>query len=236
MCFIQSVEGRPDEHLRSREGRGAALQVRIGHLGSNFNVHSRAAREAFGWGYLVRADVVPRSVRPGRWRHQERRDSRGVRPRWSASTWTIRTSRRSSTGRCAREKKAHALIAAGYSSDFNGDAYHTISGQNSNNSVRVTDEFMRAALAGSKWQTRYRTTGELCDTYEAKELWRQVAEAAWGCGRPGRAVRFHDQPLAHVSEHRAHQRVESVLGIPLPRRHRLQPREREPDQVPARRD
>jgi ribonucleoside-diphosphate reductase alpha chain len=83
------------------------------------------------------------------------------------------------------EKKAHALIAAGYSSDFNGDAYHTISGQNSNNSVRVTDEFMRAALAGSKWQTRYRTTGELCETLDAKDLWRQVADAAWGCADPG---------------------------------------------------
>src|SRR4030095_6897967 len=42
------------------------------------------------------------------------------------------------------EKKAQALIGAGYSSDFNGDAYHTVSGQNSNNSVRVTDEFMQA--------------------------------------------------------------------------------------------
>ena len=83
------------------------------------------------------------------------------------------------------EKKAHALIAGGYSSDFNGDAYHTISGQNSNNSVRVTDEFMRAALAGGKWQTRFRTTGELCDTYDAKDLWGQVAQAAWACADPG---------------------------------------------------
>jgi ribonucleoside-diphosphate reductase alpha chain len=83
------------------------------------------------------------------------------------------------------EKKAHALIAAGYSSDFNGEAYHTISGQNSNNSVRVTDEFMRAALAGTKWQTRCRTTGEVSETLEAKDLWRLVAEAAWGCADPG---------------------------------------------------
>jgi ribonucleoside-diphosphate reductase alpha chain len=83
------------------------------------------------------------------------------------------------------EKKAHALIAGGYSSDFNGEAYHTISGQNSNNSVRVTDEFMRAVEAGGKWQTRMRTTGAICETLEAKDLWRQVAEAAWGCADPG---------------------------------------------------
>jgi ribonucleoside-diphosphate reductase alpha chain len=83
------------------------------------------------------------------------------------------------------EKKAHALIAAGFASDFNGEAYHTISGQNSNNSVRVSDEFMRAALAGGKWQTRFRTTNEVCETFEAKELWRLVADAAWSCADPG---------------------------------------------------
>ncbi|WP_394837417.1 vitamin B12-dependent ribonucleotide reductase [Pendulispora rubella] len=83
------------------------------------------------------------------------------------------------------EKKAHALIRAGYSNDFNGDAYHTISGQNSNNSVRVTDEFMKAVLAGGKWHTRMRLTGEVCETFEAKDLWRKIAEAAWGCADPG---------------------------------------------------
>jgi ribonucleoside-diphosphate reductase alpha chain len=83
------------------------------------------------------------------------------------------------------EKKAHALIAGGYSSDFNGEAYHTISGQNSNNSIRVTDEFMKAALAGGTWQTIMRTTGEVCETLDAKDIWRQVAEAAWSCADPG---------------------------------------------------
>ncbi len=83
------------------------------------------------------------------------------------------------------EKKAHALIRAGFSSDFNGEAYHTISGQNSNNSVRVSDEFMHAVEIGGKWQTVMRTTGKVCDTYEAKDLWHQIAEAAWACADPG---------------------------------------------------
>jgi ribonucleoside-diphosphate reductase alpha chain len=83
------------------------------------------------------------------------------------------------------EKKAHALIAAGFSSDFNGEAYHTISGQNSNNSVRVSDAFMRAAMSGGQWDTISRTTGEVVDTYAAKDLWHMVAEAAWGCADPG---------------------------------------------------
>jgi ribonucleoside-diphosphate reductase alpha chain len=83
------------------------------------------------------------------------------------------------------ERKAKALIAAGYESDFNGDAYRTVSGQNSNNSIRVTDDFMRAALGGGKWQTRSRTTGQVIDTYEASDLWNELAEAAWACADPG---------------------------------------------------
>jgi ribonucleoside-diphosphate reductase alpha chain len=83
------------------------------------------------------------------------------------------------------EKKVKALIAAGFESDFNGEAYRTVSGQNSNNSIRVTDDFMRAAASGGKWQTRARTTGEVVDTYEASDLWNQIAEAAWACADPG---------------------------------------------------
>ena len=83
------------------------------------------------------------------------------------------------------ERKVKALIAAGYESDFNGEAYKTVSGQNSNNSVRVTDEFMRAAQSGGNWQTRARTSNEVVDTYEASDLWNQVAEAAWACADPG---------------------------------------------------
>ncbi len=83
------------------------------------------------------------------------------------------------------EKKAHALIAAGYPSDFNGEAYHTVSGQNSNNSVRVTDAFMRAVENDGEWSTRMRTTGEVCETFRARDLWRKVAEAAWSCADPG---------------------------------------------------
>lgn len=83
------------------------------------------------------------------------------------------------------EKKAQALIAAGYSSDFNGEAYHTISGQNSNNSIRITDEFMRAVEADGEFSTRYRTTGEVADTYKARDLWHKIAQAAWECADPG---------------------------------------------------
>ncbi|MBL8602147.1 MAG: vitamin B12-dependent ribonucleotide reductase, partial [Myxococcales bacterium] len=83
------------------------------------------------------------------------------------------------------EKKAHALIAAGYPSDFNGEAYHTVSGQNSNNSIRVTDAFMQALEKDGDWQTRARTTGKVVDTLKARTLWQKIAEAAWACADPG---------------------------------------------------
>ncbi len=83
------------------------------------------------------------------------------------------------------ERKVRALIAQGFDADFNGDAYHTISGQNSNNSLRITDDFMAAVATGGKWHTRARTTGEVVDEYDARELWNKVANAAWACADPG---------------------------------------------------
>ncbi|HUG16448.1 MAG TPA: vitamin B12-dependent ribonucleotide reductase [Thermomicrobiales bacterium] len=83
------------------------------------------------------------------------------------------------------EKKVAALIAAGYAADFNGDAYATVSGQNSNNSVRVTHAFMEAVRRDGDWDLTWRTTGKVARTVKARELWRQVAEAAWACADPG---------------------------------------------------
>jgi ribonucleoside-diphosphate reductase alpha chain len=88
------------------------------------------------------------------------------------------------------ERKVAALVAAGYSSDFNGDAYGTVSGQNSNNSVRVPDRFMQAVEVDGPWQTTFRTTGKVHETHRARELWRTIAEAAWQCADPG--VQFDD--------------------------------------------
>ena len=88
------------------------------------------------------------------------------------------------------EKKVAALVASGYSSDFNGEAYATVSGQNSNNSVRVTDVFMDAVVSDGTWQTRFRTNGEPNETYRARELWREIADAAWQCADPG--VQYDD--------------------------------------------
>jgi ribonucleoside-diphosphate reductase alpha chain len=83
------------------------------------------------------------------------------------------------------EKKAWALIDAGYDGSLDGAAYASVFFQNSNNSVRVSDEFMRAVIDDGEWQTRYVTTGEICQTYRARELMQMIAEATHVCGDPG---------------------------------------------------
>jgi len=83
------------------------------------------------------------------------------------------------------ERKAWALIDAGYDGSFDGEAYKSVFFQNSNNSVRVTDEFMEAVQKDREWQTRAVRDGSPIGTFKARELWRSVAQAAWECGDPG---------------------------------------------------
>ena len=83
------------------------------------------------------------------------------------------------------EKKAWALIDAGYDGSFTGPAYSSVFFQNSNNSVRVTDEFMRAVMDDGDWTTKAVRDGSPMATYKARDLMRQIAEATHICGDPG---------------------------------------------------
>jgi len=83
------------------------------------------------------------------------------------------------------EKKAWALIDAGYDGSLDGPAYSSVFFQNANNSVRVPDAFMRAVENDGVWHTRYVLTGEVCEEFRARDLFRMIAEAAWVCGDPG---------------------------------------------------
>ncbi|MBX3357010.1 MAG: adenosylcobalamin-dependent ribonucleoside-diphosphate reductase [Phycisphaeraceae bacterium] len=69
--------------------------------------------------------------------------------------------------------------------DFNGEAYATVSGQNSNNSVRIPDEFFEAVDADADWKTRFRTSGKEARTFKAQKLWDEICYAAWRCADPG---------------------------------------------------
>lgn len=85
------------------------------------------------------------------------------------------------------EKKAWALMEAGYDGGFNvpGGAYDSVQFQNANHSVRVSDAFMQAVEADGDWQTHAVTTGEGVETFKARALMREIAESTWTCGDPG---------------------------------------------------
>jgi ribonucleoside-diphosphate reductase alpha chain len=87
------------------------------------------------------------------------------------------------------EKKVRALVAGGYSADFNGDAYATVAGQNSNNSVRLSNDFLTAVVKDDDWDLLARTDGSVMKTVKARDLWSQIADAAWQSADPG--LQFH---------------------------------------------
>ena len=83
------------------------------------------------------------------------------------------------------ERKARVLRDAGFDMDLDGKDIHSIQYQNANNSVRVSDEFMQAVLEDADWQLLARTDGSVVATVRARDLWRQIARAAWECADPG---------------------------------------------------
>ena len=83
------------------------------------------------------------------------------------------------------EKKVGALISAGYASDYEGEAYRTVSGQNSNNSVRIPNSFFDVLENDEDWELKARTDGRPMKKVPARELWNQIAYAAWRCADPG---------------------------------------------------
>ncbi|MBL7701804.1 MAG: vitamin B12-dependent ribonucleotide reductase [Ferruginibacter sp.] len=83
------------------------------------------------------------------------------------------------------EDKVAALIAAGYASDYEGEAYRTVSGQNSNNSIRIPNEFFNILDEDGEWELKARSDGRVMKKVRAKELWDQINYAAWRCADPG---------------------------------------------------
>ena len=85
----------------------------------------------------------------------------------------------------SEEKKAWALIEAGYNGGLNGEAYSSVFFQNSNMSIRVSDEFMNAVKKDGDWQTKFVKDGKVCETFKAREVLKKIAEGTWICGDPG---------------------------------------------------
>ena len=88
------------------------------------------------------------------------------------------------------EKKVAALINSGYSNDYEGEAYATVSGQNSNNSIRINNKFFDKLKNNEDWEFTARSTGEVMNTLPATEVWDAIGKAAWACADPG--VQYDD--------------------------------------------
>jgi ribonucleoside-diphosphate reductase alpha chain len=83
------------------------------------------------------------------------------------------------------EKKVAALVAAGYDNGYEGEAYATVAGQNSNNSIRIPNEFFKVLEEDGDWELKARTDGRVMKKIPAREVWNKVAYAAWRCADPG---------------------------------------------------
>ncbi len=116
--------------------------------------------------------------------------------------------------------------------DWDSEAYLTVSGQNSNNSVRVTNEFLQKVLDDADWQLIRRTDQKVHKTVKASALWDQIGEARLVQRRSGHPVSQHHQRMAHLPGIGADQRLEPVLGIHVPGRHGVQPGLAQPAGLP----
>jgi len=182
-CFILSIEDSMDSILEWYRTEGKIFK---GGSGAGINLSPlRSSRERLSSGgvasgpvsFMRGADAIAGTIKSG---GKTRRAAKMVvlnvdHPDIEEFIWC----------KAKEERKAYALGEAGFDMSLNGEGWISIQYQNANNSVRVTDEFMRAALEDREWQTRYVLTGEVCQTYRARELLRQMAQAAWECADPG---------------------------------------------------
>jgi ribonucleoside-diphosphate reductase alpha chain len=182
-CFILSVDDSMDSILDWFKTEGVIFK---GGSGSGINVSTiRSSREHLSGGGLASgpvsfmrgADSVAGSIKSG---GTTRRAAKMVvlntdHPDVREFIWC----------KAKEEKKAWALGEAGYDMGLNGEAWQSIQFQNANNSVRATDDFMRAALSDEDWDLRAVGSGDTLETVKAKQLLREISEATWACGDPG---------------------------------------------------
>ena len=130
------------------------------------------------------------------------------------------------------EEKARVLQAAGYDMSLDSPDWASIQYQNANNSVRVTDEFMRAVIDDADWDLTARTDGSVVKTRARPRPHAPDRRGGVEVRRSRHALRHDDERLAHLPGLRADQRLEPVLRVPARRQLGMQPRQPEPDEVP----
>jgi ribonucleoside-diphosphate reductase alpha chain len=182
-CFILSVEDTMESILEWNTKEGMIFR---GGSGSGINLSEiRGSNEQLGKGgtasgpvsFMRGADAWAGTIKSG---GKTRRAAKMVvlnidHPDIEEFIWC----------KAKEEEKAAALRDAGFDMSIDGDGFYSIQYQNANNSVRVTDKFMRAVVNDEDWELTSRTTGEPVKTIPARELMEQIAEAAWRCADPG---------------------------------------------------
>ena len=198
-CFILAVEDSMESILNwyTEEGlifkRGSGSGVNLSRLRSASEHLSGGGRPSGPVSFMRGADASAGAIRSG---GTTRRAAKMVvldadHPDIGEFVWC----------KAREERKAQVLSEAGFDLSFDGVDSTSLLYQNANNSVRVTDEFMDAALAGRAWELTARTTGEVLETVGAADLLDQIAEAAWQCADPGLQFdttinRWHTTPEA----------------------------------------
>jgi len=182
-CFILSVEDTMDSILAwiSKEGRifkgGSGSGLNLSNLRSSKELLSGGGTASGPVSFMRGADACAGAIKSG---GTTRRAAKMVVLNCDHPDIVEFVN-----CKAEEEKKAWALGEMGYDMGINGEAWQSIQFQNANNSVRVTDEFMYASEANGDWHLRAVTTGETLETVKARDLLRDIAEAAWVCGDPG---------------------------------------------------
>ena len=182
-CFIQSVEDNMEDIMRLASSEamlfkfGSGTGTDLSPLRSSKEKLSGGGRPSGPMSFLKVYDQVANVVKSG---GKTRRAAKMNTLRdWHGDIEEFIDAKQK------EEKKAWALIEQGYDGSYNGDAYGSVMYQNENLSVRVSDEFMKAALGGKEWWTRSVTTGKPIEKKDAAKLLMKVAEGTWICGDPG---------------------------------------------------
>jgi ribonucleoside-diphosphate reductase alpha chain len=182
-CFIQSVEDNMESIMRLAYSEamlfkfGSGTGTDLSPIRSSKEKLSGGGRPSGPMSFLKVYDQVANVVKSG------------GKTRRAAKMNTLRDwhgdIEEFITAKMKEEKKAWALIEQGYDGSFNGEAYGSVMYQNENLSVRVSDQFMQAAIEGKEWWTRATTTGQPLEKKDASKLLDLVAEGTWVCGDPG---------------------------------------------------
>jgi ribonucleoside-diphosphate reductase alpha chain len=182
-CFIQSVEDNMEDIMRLASSEamlfkfGSGTGTDLSPLRSSKEKLSGGGRPSGPMSFLKVYDQVANVVKSG---GKTRRAAKMNTLRdWHGDIEEFVDAKQK------EEKKAWALIEQGYDGSYNGDAYGSVMYQNENLSVRASDEFMNAALAGKEWWTRAVTTGKPVEKKDAAKLLMKIAEGTWICGDPG---------------------------------------------------